>query len=297
MRGARRRRERPGAAAHLSSSRSRGADGGDVELREAVAQRVHVRNEADVVEPGRLHRRAPVLGREEAAVGAPDGVQHGRPERLEQIEDELGVDGLLRHEAHALGDDERAARGEGVADLAEREVEVAGDVQGVDRVDERHAAGRDALLGERTVHVQGGRAHERRLGEAALDRRLAAPQPDATITADTRFSWSSPSGGPRTFLWHAELVDDTIYQGIFVATARTEITLPSFGNALELPPRSSSIWSVETHGDLPDVDAMTGPEGFLDAFSIPPQTYPYGPRRGAGSYTDSVHSAFTMDAD
>ena len=48
---------------------------------------------------------------------------------------------------------------------------------------------------------------------------------------------------------------------------------------------------------IEEVDAMTGPEGFLDAFSIPPQTYPYGPRRGAGSYTDSVHSAFTMDAD
>jgi hypothetical protein len=127
--------------------------------------------------------------------------------------------------------------------------------------------------------------------------RLDAPQADATITSETRFSWSSPSGGARTFLWHLELVDDTIYQGIFVATARTEIDLPRFGNALELPPRSSSVWSVETHGDLADVDAMTGPEGFLDAFSIPPQTYPYGPRRGAGSYTDSIHNAVTMDAD
>jgi len=127
--------------------------------------------------------------------------------------------------------------------------------------------------------------------------RLGAPQADAIITPETRFSWSSPSGGARTFLWHAELVDDTIYQGIFVATARTEIELPSFGSALTLPPRSSSVWSVETHGDQPDVDAMTGPEGFLDAFSIPPQTYPYGPRRGAGSYTDSIHNSFTMDGD
>lgn len=138
-------------------------------------------------------------------------------------------------------------------------------------------------------------------GEAGLSLglpspvRLDAPQPDAIVSPDTRFSWSSPSGGARTFLWHAELVDDTIYQGIFVATARTEIALPSFGSALDLPPRSISVWSVETHGDLPDVDAMTGPEGFLDAFSVPPQTYPYGPRRGAGSYTDSFHSAFTMD--
>jgi hypothetical protein len=127
--------------------------------------------------------------------------------------------------------------------------------------------------------------------------RLLGPQPDATITPDTHFSWSSPSGGARTFLWHVELQDDTIYQGIFVATARTEIELPRFADVLALPPRSSSSWSVETHGDLPDVDAMTGPEGFLDAFSVPPQTYPYGPRRGAGSYSDSAHFFFTMDGD
>jgi hypothetical protein len=125
--------------------------------------------------------------------------------------------------------------------------------------------------------------------------RLDTPQPDAVVTPETRFSWSSPSGGARTFLVHVELIDDTIYQGMFIATSRTEIELPRFGNALTLPPRSTSSWSVETHGDLPDVDAMTGPDGFLDAFSIPPQTYPYGPRRGSGSYTDSTQISFTME--
>ena len=64
-----------------------------------------------------------------------------------------------------------------------------------------------------------------------------------------------------------------------------------------MPVGSGAVWSVETHGDLPDVDAMTGPDGFLDAFSIPPQTFPLGPRRGGGSYTESARSFFTMGDD
>ena len=124
--------------------------------------------------------------------------------------------------------------------------------------------------------------------------RLGAPQPDATIQPDTPFSWSRPSGAAHTFLWHVELENDSVYQGVFVATARTEIQLPSFPDGFTLPAGSSAVWSVETHGDLPDVDAMTGPDGFLDSFSIPPQTYPLGRRQGGGSYTESSRSFFTM---
>lgn len=124
---------------------------------------------------------------------------------------------------------------------------------------------------------------------------LQSPQngvPD--VTPSTTYSWSAVSQTAQTFLWHLEF--DTTYEGMFVLTSRTQIELPRFADGFTVPQNVAVTWSVETHGDAPSVDAVAGPDGYLDAFSTG-ESYPIGPNRADGYYTESERRGFVMGAD
>jgi hypothetical protein len=48
---------------------------------------------------------------------------------------------------------------------------------------------------------------------------------------------------------------------------------------------------VQTHGTFSDTDAMTGTNGYLDAFALD-SSRPQGPGHGDGSYTNSGPYSF-----
>jgi len=50
-------------------------------------------------------------------------------------------------------------------------------------------------------------------------------------------------------------------------------------------------WDVETHGKYASVDAMAGPNGFLDSFAMNDHI-PQGPSRADGAFTTSIVSDF-----
>jgi hypothetical protein len=121
---------------------------------------------------------------------------------------------------------------------------------------------------------------------------LSAPQSGASVDAQTSFSWSTAGQTARTFLWHLESAGP-FFEGMLVVTQRTQIGLPEFPDGFTLLPGTPFVWSVETHGDAPDVDALAGPDGFLDPFSVG-ETFPVGPGRGGGYYTESARNQGSM---
>lgn len=145
-------------------------------------------------------------------------------------------------------------------------------------------------------------AHRENVAFGAADVALAVPRPvtltapqgGAAVTPSTPYVWSPLSQTARTFLWHLEF--DATYEGMFVLTSRTQIELPRFADGFTVPPGVAVTWSVETHGDAPDVDALTGPDGYLDAYSLG-SAFPAGPNRSDGYYTESERRSFTMGAD
>ena len=90
-------------------------------------------------------------------------------------------------------------------------------------------------------------------------------------------------------MWHLE--SDRYFEGIYVITSRSEIEFPSipgYSMTLATPDDDFAFhWSVETHGDYPNVDAAAGPDGLYDAFALEVNV-PTGPSRGSrGYYTNS----------
>jgi hypothetical protein len=120
---------------------------------------------------------------------------------------------------------------------------------------------------------------------------LSTPQSGASVDAETSFAWSTAGQSARTFLWHLESTGP-FFEGMLVVTQRTQIGLPQFPD-FSLLPGTPFVWSVETHGDAPDVDALAGPDGFLDPFSVG-ENFPVGPGRGGGYYTESARNAGTL---
>jgi hypothetical protein len=121
---------------------------------------------------------------------------------------------------------------------------------------------------------------------------LSGPLSGASVDAETRFAWSTAGQTARTFVWHLESTGP-FFEGMLVITQRTQIALPEFPDGFSLLPGTPFVWSVETHGDAPDVDALAGPDGFLDPFSVG-ESFPVGPGRGGGYYTESARNAGTM---
>jgi hypothetical protein len=121
---------------------------------------------------------------------------------------------------------------------------------------------------------------------------LGSPPRGAVVSEATPFVWSPVAQTASTFVWHLEFVDT--FTGMYIITNRTTVTLPEFADGLSVPPDTAVFWSVETHGDLPSVDAMTGPAGFLDPFALRAD-FPRGPSTADGYFTESERRELTVE--
>ncbi len=118
---------------------------------------------------------------------------------------------------------------------------------------------------------------------------LLAPPVDTTWTPSTTFSWN---GSAETYVWHAESTG--WYEGVYVVTSRSEITMPEFPNgwAIRYDAMYDYYWRVETHGDPQSVDEMAGPAGFIDEFGYSQGDEPAGPNQVSGTFTLSSSRTF-----
>jgi hypothetical protein len=113
-----------------------------------------------------------------------------------------------------------------------------------------------------------------------------APSSGSTgVDEGTLFRWS---GGTGPYL--LSIIDDLHFQGCYVVTARTQTNLPTF-SGFALDPGELHVWHVAVHGSHDDVDAMTGPDGYLQPLTD--QGVPEGPRRGNGTY--AMSTGFAMN--
>ncbi|MFI5308758.1 MAG: hypothetical protein ACHQ53_15480 [Polyangiales bacterium] len=106
----------------------------------------------------------------------------------------------------------------------------------------------------------------------------------AGIGSSTTFQWT---GSAKVFLFTVDA--DTTYDTVYVVTTAKQAMIPA-------PPISAFAanvklyWWIETHEGFATVDDATGPEGMLDTISTGTIR---GPRRGAGTYTESEHRSVT----
>lgn len=120
---------------------------------------------------------------------------------------------------------------------------------------------------------------------------LNSPPQGAVITPDTPFVWSGFGQTATTFVWHLEFLET--FDGIFIITNRTSVTLPEFADGLTIAAGVPAYWSVETHGDMPSVDAATGPSGYMDlTYSF---NQPVVPTAGDGYFTESERRDFSLE--
>jgi hypothetical protein len=124
---------------------------------------------------------------------------------------------------------------------------------------------------------------------------LTLPAAATDAAAGATFTWSSLGQTARTFVWRLQFTDTS--DELFVITASTSIQLSPFADGSAWAPGTAAAWSVQTHGDLVDVDAMTGPAGFMDPFSYSfssQEGAPVGPNQGDGYFTESDQREVTL---
>jgi hypothetical protein len=120
---------------------------------------------------------------------------------------------------------------------------------------------------------------------------LVAPADEDVIDAESIFSWT---GDQDTYLFHAEAYEGA-YAGLYIVTARKQITLPTFSNGFGLAANLVHWWRVETHGSAQSVDELAGPDGFADSYGESKGEGPNGPRSGtSGSFTITSSRYFTV---
>jgi hypothetical protein len=118
---------------------------------------------------------------------------------------------------------------------------------------------------------------------------LLVPVDSATTNANTSFSWTG-AAGVSVFSIIIDPASTSVPTTMHVVTAAKTAKLPSFPAAsFTIPPSKDCYWWVEAHGNIATVDAAAGPTGFLDSFVHHTLE---GPRRGGGTYTESVHRSF-----
>jgi len=121
-----------------------------------------------------------------------------------------------------------------------------------------------------------------------------SPAVDATgVNATTKFSWTQTA---KVYLLH--VVWDGGYGEVVIVTDKPETSIPNLGGAFPLKgkPRCCS-WRTEVHTSAANVDAATGPDGFIDPFIDTDFDWPRGNKRGAGSLAVSSFRSFTPQAD
>ena len=119
---------------------------------------------------------------------------------------------------------------------------------------------------------------------------MSAPQTGVTgVTTSTNFSWQAGTSHAYVLI----LEDLDFYDGGFVVTSRTQTPLPSFASeGFTLRANQRHNWRVETHGNANSVDALCGPNGFIDSMGFYIDDV-VGPGTGDGSYTISTGRTFT----
>ncbi len=116
---------------------------------------------------------------------------------------------------------------------------------------------------------------------------LISPASDAVdVSPSTTFEWTAKPGAR---VLHIE--DKDFYQGIYVVTMDTEITLPEVVGGFKLRANAVHTWTVETHGRAETMDEVTGPDGFLDPLSDDWEA-PRGPKHGSPAFSFSQRRAF-----
>ncbi|RYZ04573.1 MAG: carboxypeptidase regulatory-like domain-containing protein [Myxococcales bacterium] len=147
-------------------------------------------------------------------------------------------------------------------------------------------------------------AHADGLNGGDTDVKLTIPAParplkptssSAVVGDDQVFELQPGTGNDGPFVVVFRRGDRANY-ALFVVTQETKLQMPEVaGGAFDLDKNLSAdsyyTWAITTHGDYASVDAMLGPNGFLDAFGYSSGT-PVGPRQTSGSYTTSVESRF-----
>src|SRR5262245_28746194 len=156
--------------------RSRSADCCHVKAGELFADADQIGEKLHVGEARGFQHSRPLLGGEEATVGAVRGAEEGGAKCFHEVEDELRVDRLPGPRADALGHDEATAGRKSLPYFSERGVEIVGDVQGVDGVYGGEAGWRHVLFLERTIHVEPPERQELGVWESRLQRALAAAE-------------------------------------------------------------------------------------------------------------------------
>jgi len=116
---------------------------------------------------------------------------------------------------------------------------------------------------------------------------LGAPAANATnVDESTVFNWTGPD---QVYMFVAKRVN--FAENYYVITANKSAQLPL--SQVTVPAyvaNTAYTWSVRTHRVFATVDDATGPEGYLDSYCYDRLR---GPRRGAGSHTQTATSSFT----
>lgn len=154
----------------------------------------------------------------------------------------------------------------------------------------------DAYYGEYAVVHQSGLAAGGTVNlKIPLPGSLVGPVDDVSnVDLETSFSFLAAPGSAGTHLIaiHANEFTSCCYDVLWIATTKTQFTIPEVVGGNFLKGSEPYYWRVETHGKYATVDAMTGPTGFLDTFSADEES-PQGSRTGSGQYTVTSSRAFT----
>jgi hypothetical protein len=144
------------------------------------------------------------------------------------------------------------------------------------------------------VHQSGLAAGSTATMAIPLPGSLVAPVDGvANVDLTTEFSYLAGAGSAGTHLVAIRSTfDSCCNDAIYIATTKTQFTIPEVVGGNFLKGGEGYFWRVETHGELATVDAMTGPTGFMDAFSADEET-PQGPRTDNGQYTVTSSRIFT----
>lgn len=150
----------------------------------------------------------------------------------------------------------------------------------------------DAYFGAYAVaHADGLAVTSKPVLKIPTPATLTGPASLATATSATKFSFQSPASNPGPFVVSFENVD--FYQELYVVTASKQLTIPVVtGGGFELSRDQQIAWRVETNGKFASVDAMAGPQGFLDSFDR--YGFEGGIKTESGEYTISSSRLFKL---
>lgn len=135
----------------------------------------------------------------------------------------------------------------------------------------------------------GGEHSSTRTDRACRARTRSAAFASRRASTVFRYTHRQPGVGAALI----KIYDRDDWFRLYIVTSATEFTLPTVLGANILIAGERHLWTVETHGTPANVDAMAGPNGFMDPMSTG-MGYPKGRRSGASTYTSAQGRGFIM---